>query len=124
PYATNVTASFDHVQTSPPYVPSVPAPIRPDAPDSEQEQALSLAVYPNPTTGQLTLNLGAFLEQEATLEVMDINGQLILQRRLGVIEHRTEQLDLSTYAAGMYFVRLRTSDGATAVQRVVLQPRP
>ncbi|MCB0636544.1 MAG: T9SS type A sorting domain-containing protein, partial [Lewinella sp.] len=121
PYATNVTASFDHVQTSPPYVPSMPAPIRPDVPDSEEDQALSLVVYPNPTSGQLTVNLSAFLEQEATLEVLDLNGQVILQRRLGVIEHSTERLDLNARPAGLYFVRLRTSDGTTVVQRVVVR---
>ncbi|MCB0638161.1 MAG: T9SS type A sorting domain-containing protein, partial [Lewinella sp.] len=124
PYATNVTASFDHVQTTPPYVPSLPGGMRPDEADTPAAPALSLEVYPNPTSGQLTLNLGAFLDREATLEVMDINGQLILQRRLGVVEHSTERLDLSPYTAGMYFVRLRTGDGTTAVQRVVLQPRP
>jgi hypothetical protein len=41
-----------------------------------------------------------------------------------VIENSTEQLDLSQQAAGMYFVRLRTEDGTTALQRVILQPRP
>ncbi|MCB0639900.1 MAG: HYR domain-containing protein, partial [Lewinella sp.] len=122
PFATNVTATFEHVQLSPPYVPSVPGPERPDLPVTNVTDAPSLQVYPNPTTGQLTLNLNAFREQDATLEVMDINGQLILQRRLGLIEHSTDQLDLSAYPAGLYFVRLRTSDGVSEVQRVVLQP--
>ncbi|MCB0638308.1 MAG: choice-of-anchor D domain-containing protein, partial [Lewinella sp.] len=124
PYASNVTASFNHVELTPPYVPSVPPMMRPFVGQETADQALTLDIAPNPTTGQLTLNLSAFREQDATLEVMDINGQLILQRQLGVIENSTEQLDLSPYAAGMYFVRLRTEDGTTAVQRVILQPRP
>ncbi|MCB0638124.1 MAG: T9SS type A sorting domain-containing protein, partial [Lewinella sp.] len=124
PYATNVTASFQHVRITPPYVPGLPGNNRPEATDTGTATALNLQLYPNPTSGQLTLNLSAFFDQEATLEVLDINGRLLLQRRLGVIENSTEQLDLSPYAAGMYFVRVRTTHGTTAVQRVVLQPRP
>ncbi|MCB0636424.1 MAG: SBBP repeat-containing protein, partial [Lewinella sp.] len=124
PYATNVTAAFNHVQVTPPYVPGYPDVVRPETEETGTTQALSLELFPNPTTGQLTLNLSAFREQDATLEVVDVNGQLILQRQLGVIENSTEQLDLSAYAAGMYFVRLSTSNGHTVVQRVILQPRP
>ncbi|MCB0634983.1 MAG: T9SS type A sorting domain-containing protein, partial [Lewinella sp.] len=118
PYATNVTASFNHVFVS------GGTPVRPAAPAGHNVAAGQLQVFPNPTTGQLTVNLSAFLEQEATLDVLDLNGQVILQQRLGVIAHSTERLDLSSYAAGLYFVRVRTGDGTTAVQRVVLQPRP
>jgi hypothetical protein len=75
PFATNVTASFNHVQITPPYVPEVPGVDRPDAAARRADQALSLQVFPNPTAGQLTLNVSAFMEQEATLEVMDLNGQ-------------------------------------------------
>ena len=116
-----MTASFNHVQVTPPYAPN---PDRPDVANGQPRDAVYLEAFPNPTSGQLTLNLSAFMDQDATLEVMDLNGQLILQRQLGVIENSTEQLDLSPYAPGMYFVRLRTQDGTTAVQRVILQPRP
>ncbi|MCB0635954.1 MAG: proprotein convertase P-domain-containing protein, partial [Lewinella sp.] len=121
PYATNVTASFNQVEVTPP---SVPKPPQPEAPVPIATNAMELTAYPNPTSGQLTVNLSAFLDREATLEVMDINGQLLLQKQLGLVENSTEQLDLSSYAAGMYFVRVLTNDGTTAVQRVILQPRP
>ncbi|MCB0637373.1 MAG: T9SS type A sorting domain-containing protein, partial [Lewinella sp.] len=121
PYASNVTAGFDHVQVTPPYAPN---PNRPDVANGQPTDAVYLETFPNPTSGQLTLNLSAFLDQEATLEVLDLNGQLLFQRQLGLVEQSTEQLDLSSYAAGMYFVRVLTNDGTAAVQRVILQPRP
>ena len=86
--------------------------------------ASQLQLYPNPTDGRLTIDLTAFLEQAATLEILDLNGQLILRRELGLIEQSTERLDLSAYPAGIYFVRLRLDDGTTALRRVVVQPRP
>ncbi|MCB0639456.1 MAG: proprotein convertase P-domain-containing protein, partial [Lewinella sp.] len=124
PYATNVTASFNHVEVTPPYVPMSPRGESPETEATGVDQALSLQVFPNPTTGQFTLNLSAFLGQDAILEVMDINGQVIRRLSLGVIEHSTEQLDLFGQPAGIYVLRLRTEDGTTAVQRVILQPRP
>ncbi|MCB0638404.1 MAG: HYR domain-containing protein, partial [Lewinella sp.] len=118
PYATNVTATFGHVQIL------GGNEMRPDVPTHHGSSVRQLQVYPNPTSSQLTLNLSAFMEQDAVLEVMDINGQMVLRRSLGVIEHGTGQLDLFGQPAGVYFVRLRTEDGTTAVERVILQPRP
>ncbi|MCB0638798.1 MAG: T9SS type A sorting domain-containing protein [Lewinella sp.] len=117
PYATNVTATFSHV-----YVDGGDDPERPAG--ISIHDGASLHVYPNPTSGQLTVNLTAFLEQEAQLEVTDVNGQLMLRRSLGVVEHGNAQLDLSGLPAGLYFVRLQAEDGTMAVQRIVLQPRP
>ncbi|MCB0638169.1 MAG: T9SS type A sorting domain-containing protein [Lewinella sp.] len=121
PYASNVTASFNHVQVTPPY--SLME-VRPDSPGVVMADDSPLPVYPNPTNGRLTVDLSAFQDQEATLEVLDLDGQLILQRPLGVIENQTEQLDLSEQAAGMYFIRVRTAEKISEVQRVILQPRP
>ncbi|MCB0638392.1 MAG: T9SS type A sorting domain-containing protein, partial [Lewinella sp.] len=124
PFATNVSATFQHVQLTPPYVPSYPEDLRPETPATGMTGAWQLTVFPNPTSGQLTVNLSAFLGQDVTLEVTDLNGQLLLQRPLGQVEQRTEPLDLSVYPAGVYLLRLRTTTGRTAVQRVILQPRP
>ncbi|MCB0637187.1 MAG: HYR domain-containing protein, partial [Lewinella sp.] len=125
PYATNVTASFDQVQVIPPYQP-VP---RPETPAAGMYHALDLTVYPNPTSGLLTVDLTAFLDHEASLQVMNLQGRIVLLRQLGIIGSPAERLDLSPYPAGIYLIRLRTAQGVTAVQRVIVQgaggyPRP
>ncbi|MCB0635802.1 MAG: T9SS type A sorting domain-containing protein, partial [Lewinella sp.] len=73
--------------------------------------------------------LTAFLDHEASLQVMNLQGRIVLQRQLGIIGSPTERLDLSPYPAGIYLIRLRTAQGVTAVQRVIMQgagghPRP
>ncbi|MCB0635239.1 MAG: T9SS type A sorting domain-containing protein, partial [Lewinella sp.] len=118
PFATNVTATFSGVEVS------GGNEVRPDAPTDNGTITSQLQAYPNPTTGKATVNLSAFMEQDATLEVLDLNGQLILQRPLGIIEHRTERVDLHGQPAGVYLLRLRTADGTTAVRRVIVQRRP
>jgi hypothetical protein len=118
PFATNVTATFSHVTVN---GANGSDPNRPDGVTSAGNAAFQLQVAPNPTSGQLLVDLGAFLEEAATLEVLDINGRQLLQRSLGVIEQRHERLDLGAYPAGLYFIRLRTESGQTAVQRVIRQ---
>lgn len=84
----------------------------------------SFSVFPNPTVGQVTVALGDFLEQEARLEVLDVNGKLVQLVREGILENTTEELNLGQLPAGLYFVRLQLADGTMQMQRVVLQPRP
>ncbi|MCB0638794.1 MAG: T9SS type A sorting domain-containing protein [Lewinella sp.] len=115
PYATSVTATFGNVWTSNDLM-------RPEAPtDTGGTVSDQLDAYPNPTSGLVTLNLRGYLEQGATLEVVNTFGQQLEQRRLGVIEAATEEVDLSRQPAGVYLIRLRLDDGTTEHVQVVRQ---
>ncbi len=97
--------------------------IQPSA-DDAQFGDRNFSVFPNPTTGRATIQLDDFLDQEGELEILDINGKLVQPVRSGLLEYGTEEVDLSSLPAGMYFVRLRMADGTVQTQRVILQPRP
>jgi hypothetical protein len=82
-----------------------------------------LKVYPNPATGQITVELPKYLMSEEThgsltaghivhqwrqgavLEVYDSNGVRVLQTDVPS-ESATMTLDVSQWAGGMYFIRL------------------
>ncbi|MCB0636170.1 MAG: T9SS type A sorting domain-containing protein [Lewinella sp.] len=113
PFATNVTATFSGVQVNG----SAPRPDVPEAGTPAQGQFLQ--AYPNPTNGQLTLDLSSFPEQGATLEIVNAFGQLVDRRRLAPIDTATERVDLSTQAAGVYLIRLRLDDGRAEQVQVV-----
>lgn len=69
------------------------------------------SVYPNPTTGELTIQTdGVAL---LSVEVMDVAGRLQLQAAAN-----NYRLDLSGLPAGTYLVRVHTAKGTTT-QRVV-----
>jgi hypothetical protein len=78
------------------------------------------AVYPNPTTGAVTISLPNG-KQPALLqaEVLNTLGQVVqtleLRPRQGAVEY---QFDLQQQPAGLYLVRLHTSEG-TVVKQVV-----
>ena len=64
----------------------------------------SLNVYPNPTTGQIKIEL----ESPATIEIVDIQGRTIIQKQL---ESGIAFIDLGGIQSGVYFLK---GNGATS----------
>ena len=78
----------------------------------------SLRLYPNPTPGQLTLELTGY-QKAATLTVLNALGQVVHSRTLSATTVAAPvALDLSALAGGVYTLRLSTPDG-TLTQRLV-----
>ena len=78
----------------------------PGEPDGD---AVAATVYPNPTTGWLTVSAGGLRR----VEVMDATGRVV-----SVSENAN--VNLTGCTAGVYFVRVLT-DGGCALRRVVLR---
>ena len=68
-----------------------------------------LSIYPNPTTGLLTIE-GA----EGITEIYDLYGRLVLTTN-------TNTLDISTAADGIYLVRVVDQQGRVYSQKVIKQ---
>ncbi|RPD45199.1 T9SS C-terminal target domain-containing protein [Hymenobacter sediminis] len=77
---------------------------------------LEVALYPNPTTGKLLLQLPA---GAATVRVLSALGQELLVHTAA--SGGNTQLDLSPYPPGVYLVQISTVAGSTT-RRVVRQP--
>jgi len=75
-----------------------------------------VTVYPNPTTGLLTL---AHSQQLITVEVYDPLGRQLLQTAPNTT---TTSIDLSGQPAGIYIIRAGLEDGSIETHRVVLSP--
>ena len=75
----------------------------------------SVTVYPNPTTGMVQIQNTEFLIQK--VEVYDTYGKLL---NVVNVNDNTAAIDLTSYAAGTYFVRVMTDRGVVT-KRVVKQ---
>jgi hypothetical protein len=82
-------------------------------------QALSQAidVYPNPTTGLVSVNLSGTNARIMSATVVNIVGQTVHSQQL---TGKQAQLDLRNLAAGVYILKLDL-DGQTAVKRISIQ---
>jgi hypothetical protein len=70
----------------------------------ELNNSINFSVYPNPATNTLTIN---GLSTTATAEIYDLSGKLLLTKQLSV-----NQIDISTLAKGLYFIKLNTEEGS------------
>jgi hypothetical protein len=87
---------------------------------NKQPENSSFNVYPNPTTGLITV-LGDKIEPGSILTVHDITGKLVYSTTM---QNGYKQVDLGQFAhsAGMYFVKVQ-GNRTNAVKKVVLEQR-
>lgn len=75
--------------------------------DNIQENgALELVIYPNPTSGMLTIKTSQ-INTNAQLTVVDLRGQIVYNDFVG---NTTETIDLSGLQTGVYFVQINTGE--------------
>jgi hypothetical protein len=67
----------------------------------------NMKIYPNPSTGMITVESGWDQGNAAFYEVQDILGQVIAS---GMISNKTELLNFGKLAEGMYLLRIKTKD--------------
>ena len=78
----------------------------------------SVAVYPNPTTGEIYLKESSAGElRNAQVSVFDLSGRVVLSQ-----VYRTNTIDMSALQAGTYILTLQTENGRVLSNRIVLQP--
>ena len=82
---------------------------------NELERGLQILLYPNPTTGQFTLDLGG-LQGSVTVTISNLMGQTLSsqtysnQRQIGLVLEG---------ATGMYLISIQNEKGETATLKVV-----
>ena len=92
--------------------------------DAHHRGELALEVYPNPfntTTSSLNLSImGLSHEHDASIDIRDGLGRVILTRTLGDV-HGTATLDLTgnELPAGVYSITLRDGDESVSTRLVV-----
>ena len=64
-------------------------------------------VYPNPTTGNLNIQLNSLEKEDLNLVVMSLNGSIVYRDEMNSNQNGiTKKIDLSRFAKGIYFIRL------------------
>ena len=77
----------------------------------------SIALYPNPATTTVTVDLGSAEATGATVSVIDLNGREVL--RTAATDSRVS-LDVSRLAQGAYFVKV-TGEHVNAIRKLVVR---
>jgi hypothetical protein len=81
-------------------------------------QQSSIKVYPNPTQDKLIVDLSQLQEQNITICITDLQGKLIHNQKALL---KTESIDFSKYATGVYLLQLNQPNGLVQSYRIVKQ---
>ena len=87
-----------------------------------KENTLSkMKLFPNPTSGSVTINLLSKVQGDATLTVTNLMGQLVYNQTVN-LEYGATQLmiDCSDFTSGFYLVNISTNTGTTT-QKLIVQ---
>lgn len=86
----------------------------------EELTAVNYSIYPNPTSGNLTVNFVNAASDEYRIRVMNVVGQEILTERVVFGGNYVKTLDLSGVETGVYFVTISSSKG-TSTDRIIVK---
>jgi hypothetical protein len=79
-----------------------------------------MEVFPNPTDGNVSINVALDQRQDATVEVFDLLGNVVYSYALKNEMNDTRYADLSFLQSGMYMVVLTTEETKVS-QRLIIQ---
>jgi hypothetical protein len=112
PTATSGSVLFSNGSAEPDFAPVLDITYAPKTVGvAEVKNDVLVDVYPNPTTGLINIKGAA----NANVEVYDILGRPVLNAQLV-----NQSIDLSTFAPGMYFVRL-VNGNVAVIRKIVKQ---
>ena len=70
----------------------------------------SMKVYPNPTTGKFTVVINNNEAKDMTLELLSISGQTVYRNEVKSVYSYTDEIDASTFARGVYYLKVNDGD--------------
>lgn len=78
------------------------------------------SIFPNPTTGKITIQAGVIKNTVINAEVVDATGKLVLKQNLNFTASENNQsLNMANLANGLYFIKLTNSENKTETIRIV-----
>ncbi|MEO6760106.1 MAG: DUF4394 domain-containing protein, partial [Saprospiraceae bacterium] len=91
--------------------------------DNGQSAAFAgnLTVYPNPTSGQIFVDLSAWTGQSVSLTVYNVTGRQVQRTELEAGAEATALQLPANLTSGFYYLEMLTADGTKQVQRLVVQ---
>jgi hypothetical protein len=85
------------------------------------ESLHSFEIFPNPTGGELNVDLSQYIGRSVRIETYSLEGKLLQFTELDEVQHTPERLDLKGLQTGMYLVKVKSAGLPDATKRVVVQ---
>jgi PKD repeat protein len=86
---------------------------------SEPTSSILMEVYPNPNSGEFTLNALFANDDEALISVYDLRGAVLYEEQVHT-QSLNRTISLTNASAGMYYVQIKTKEG-TVTRKIVIE---
>ena len=83
-------------------------------------EAQAVSIYPNPSSGRISIDVALSSPQSFIAEVYDMTGRLIEKKQLNAVADTRVDFDLEAQANGIYLVKVY-NDSFTTTKKIVLQ---
>ncbi|WP_191859115.1 T9SS type A sorting domain-containing protein [Hanstruepera ponticola] len=80
---------------------------------------LEWSLYPNPSRGQVNLDLKDFVNNDINVQVIDLRGNVVLNRTVQNLQDPKLQIELNNVPYGMYFVRVQSQDNVSTKRLII-----
>ena len=84
---------------------------------------MNLKIYPNPTKGWVNLEIQNPEEKSLMVEIINLFGQVIYSKNIQFNQDNTkitEQIDVSEYCKGIYFMKITGIDVMKVIKIVTI----
>lgn len=87
---------------------------------NDPESFVQMHIFPNPNSGQFTIELNAQKAGKFDIEIVNVLGQVVYQKQIEQDGTYKDVIDISDKAKGLYYIRI--NDGkSTKVQKLIIQ---
>ncbi|MBN2681251.1 MAG: choice-of-anchor J domain-containing protein [Bacteroidales bacterium] len=87
---------------------------------SDVEASTVFNVYPNPNKGIFTYEINTTASENMVVELTNVHGQVVYSREENAVSVLTEEIDIRSFADGVYFLKVRTQT-QNLVKKIVVQ---
>lgn len=78
------------------------------------------AIYPNPSNGLFTVTSSNELENDATINVVDLNGRVVFTKDIKNASRLNETIDVQNLTSGLYLLQIQSGSSNT-VKKIIIQ---
>ena len=85
----------------------------------ENQPQTQFSIFPNPTSGNLTIKNPTFAENETFVNVYDVLGNEIIKNNK--LDNDSKNIDMSNLSIGMYFVKITDANNAALYTEKIIK---
>lgn len=116
---SNITATFGNVTIAGGTV-TLPVNNTNIAQNSVPVKNSNFEVFPNPSSGEINLELSSYLGKSIIIEILSLQGQILHQKEIKNVQATTEKVDLHSRPGGTYLVKVRSEGMADQIKPAVI----